>query len=188
MIKIKCLRHQATYFQAMEDVVLSLGTNSGDRVLNMRCMEVELLNILDPPIRFSSLMETAHVGEGERPAYYNRLVRGRYAGTPRDLLCRCQAIEMKLGRRREGRFAPRTADIDILLYGNENIAEEDLCIPHPRLLDRRFCIVGLAEIAGDLTLPDFSETISEAASKLLFRAGPQEITVIKISAFGKGLP
>lgn len=171
----------------MEEVVLSLGTNSGDRVLNMRCMEAELLSILEPPIRFSSLMETAHVGEGERPAYYNRLVRGWYAGTPRDLLRRCQAIELKLGRRREGRFTPRTADIDILLFGNEDIAEEDLCIPHPRLFDRRFCIAGLAEIAGDLTLPNFSETIGEAASKLFLRVGPQEISVIKISAFGKEL-
>jgi 2-amino-4-hydroxy-6-hydroxymethyldihydropteridine diphosphokinase len=162
----------------MEVVVLSLGTNSGDRVLNMRRMEAELLNILDPPIRFSSLMETAHVGGGERPVYYNRLIRGRYAGSPSDLLHQCQAIELDLGRRREERFAPRTADIDILLFGNEEVAEKNLCIPHPRMLDRCFCIAGLAEIAGELTMPRFTETIGEAAAKLLHRAGPQTIAFV----------
>jgi len=162
----------------MEEVVLSLGTNSGDRVLNMRRMEKELLNILDPPLRFSSLMETEHVGGGQRPAYYNQLIRGGYAKSPRDLLHQCQAIELAMGRRREGPFAPRTADIDILLFGNEEVSEEDLCIPHPRMLDRRFCIVGLAEIAGELTMPRFTKTIGEASAEFLLRVGSQAVALV----------
>ncbi len=163
----------------MEQVVLSLGTNIGDRALNMQRMEAELAGVLVAPLRRSSLMETAHVGEEVRPPYYNRLLRGGYAGSPRELLLRCQAVEAKLGRTREGPVAPRTADIDILLFGSMKIDEEDLLIPHPRMLDRRFCIAGLAEIAGDLGIPGVSGTIGAAAPGLFLRTGRQEITFIK---------
>jgi 2-amino-4-hydroxy-6-hydroxymethyldihydropteridine diphosphokinase len=163
----------------MEQVVLSLGTNSGDRPQNMYHMEAELAEVLVAPLRRSSLMETAHVGEGVRPPYYNRLLRGGYAGSPRELLLRCQAIEVKLGRTRKGLFAARTADIDILLFGSREIDDEGLIIPHPRMLDRRFCIAGLAEIAGELGIPGIPGTIDGAAPRLLLRAGGQEITFIK---------
>jgi 2-amino-4-hydroxy-6-hydroxymethyldihydropteridine diphosphokinase len=171
----------------MNAVVLSLGTNSGDRALNMRRMETEVAGILEPPRRFSSLMETAHVGEGERPPYYNRLVRGGYAGSPRDLLRQCQAIERKLGRTREGLYAPRTADIDILLFGGEEWAEADLVIPHPLLRGRRFCLAGLAEIAGELAVPGMCGTIGEAAAASVLSMDDQEITIIEEPA-GREFP
>ena len=121
----------------MEDVVLSLGTNAGDRALNMHRMSAGVMRFLHEPVRFSSLMKTDHVGEEERPFYFNRLVRGLFGGTPRDLLTQCQALEQELGRRRQGHFSPRTADIDILLFGGIEVAEADLCIPHTALLQRR---------------------------------------------------
>ena len=150
----------------MEEVVLSLGTNSGDRVLNMRRMEKELLNILDPPLRFSSLMETEHVGGGQRPAYYNQLIRGGYAKSPRDLLHQCQAIELAMGRRREGPFAPRTADIDILLFGNAVVSTPALEIPHPRFRNRRFVLAPLADLAPDLRDPLTRKTVRELLAEL----------------------
>ena len=75
----------------------------------------------------SRLMETEPVGlEDTQPFYYNRLVRGGYNGTARELLKQCLAIEKKLGRTRHEKFAPRTADIDILLFGKAVTAEADL--------------------------------------------------------------
>ena len=94
----------------MADVVLCLGTNLGDRVSYMQKMEQALEEVLLPPISKSSLMETGPLGvTADHPWYYNRLVRGRYNGTPRDLLKRCQAIEQKLGRTRPEKYAPSTS-------------------------------------------------------------------------------
>jgi len=163
----------------MNEVVLSLGTNVGDRALNMQRMSTGVMRFLHEPVRFSSLMKTDHVGEEERPFYYNRLVRGQFDGTPHDLLAQCQAVEQELGRRREGRYSPRTADIDILLFGDLEVAEADLCIPHPALLQRRFCIVGLAEIAGEVTIPRLEGSIGRNAAGLLERLGVQTIEIVE---------
>ncbi|MBE0467292.1 MAG: 2-amino-4-hydroxy-6-hydroxymethyldihydropteridine diphosphokinase, partial [Candidatus Desulforudis sp.] len=72
---------------------------------------------------------------------------------PRELLDRLRIIEEKLGRVRAERWGPRVIDLDILLYGNWKIEDPDLQIPHPRLADRAFVVVPLAELAPDLTLP-----------------------------------
>ena len=71
----------------------------------------------------------------------------------RDLLRACKTIERDLGRRRRKRFGPRELDIDVLLYGTEEIDEKDLIVPHPRMRRRRFVLVPLVEIAPELTDP-----------------------------------
>jgi 2-amino-4-hydroxy-6-hydroxymethyldihydropteridine diphosphokinase len=142
----------------MVEVVLSLGSNLGDRAANMSAMERELERLLEPPVRKSRLMETEPVGvTGHQGWFYNRLIRAGYGGAPAELLRQCQAIEEKLGRTRPQKNAPRTADIDILLYGEVLIIDRDLVIPHSRLWDRRFCILGIIEIAGEWLLPGFSK-------------------------------
>ncbi|MBN1129471.1 MAG: 2-amino-4-hydroxy-6-hydroxymethyldihydropteridine diphosphokinase [Chitinispirillaceae bacterium] len=134
----------------MVDIVLSLGTNLGDRAQNMRRMETALGALLVPPLFMSCLMETEPLGGAAgQPWYFNRLLRGRYGGTPHELLDSCQDIEKRLGRERTGKNAPRTADIDILLFGKIQLNDARLVIPHPRIADRRFCIEGLSEIAPE---------------------------------------
>jgi 2-amino-4-hydroxy-6-hydroxymethyldihydropteridine diphosphokinase len=150
----------------MVDVVLSLGCNLGDRAAHMRGMERELERILEPPVIKSRLMETEPVAvSGEQVWYFNRLLRAGYAAGPVELLRQCQAIEAKLGRTRPQKFAPRTADIDILLYGEVQIIEQDLTVPHPRLWDRRFCIIGLQEIAADWKMAGCSKRAGELAAE-----------------------
>ena len=150
----------------MVEIVLSLGCNLGDRAENMARMEHELARILEPPVKKTRLMETEPVGvSGEQAWFYNRLIRARYRGAPRELLGQCQAIETALGRTRPQKYAPRTADIDILLYGEVLIIDRDLVIPHPRLLDRRFCLLGLREIAGEWKIPGFSKRAGELANE-----------------------
>lgn len=146
----------------MTDVVVCLGCNIGDRAGNMRDMERAVGRLLSPPIAASRLMETEPVGvSGPQPWYYNRLVRGKFDGTPRELLRACLAAEAALGRGRHEKNAPRIADIDIILFGTVQLKEPDLVIPHPRLFDRRFCIEGLREIAREWIIPPFSKRIGE---------------------------
>lgn len=160
----------------MVDVVLCLGSNLGDRASYMRQMEQELEEVLLPPIRKSSLMETEPLGvTADHPWYYNRLVRGIYDGTPRGLLEMCQEIEKKLGRTRPEKYSPRTADVDILLFGGKVVNEPDLIIPHRHILDRRFCLEGLREIAGKRKVPGVNKSVNELVKEMDAGVGKQQI-------------
>jgi 2-amino-4-hydroxy-6-hydroxymethyldihydropteridine diphosphokinase len=169
----------------MVDVVLCLGSNLGDRAANMREMEQGLDRLLIPPIIRSRLMETEPLGvTAEHPWYYNRLVRGGFDGTPRELLKKCQSIEKSLGRTRPGKNAPRTADIDILLFGNVNINEEDLVIPHRHVAERRFCLDGLQEIAGGWKVPGLLKTAGELIKETGAEVRAQTIRYVKLQNDG----
>jgi 7,8-dihydro-6-hydroxymethylpterin-pyrophosphokinase len=86
---------------------------------------------------------------------------GSFEGTPRDLLDKCHSVESKLGRVRAGFHGPRTADIDILIFGNLIVREKELVIPHPSLLVRRFCLEGAAEIMPDFVVPGSNLSFKE---------------------------
>lgn len=164
----------------MVEVVLCLGTNLGDRVSYMQKMEQALEEVLLPPISRSSLMETEPLGvSADHPWYYNRLVRGGYKGTPRELLERCRAIEQKLGRTRPDKYAPRTADIDILLFGEQIINENDLIIPHRHILDRRFCLEGLQAITGEWKIPGVEKSAKELIKEIVEEVKKQKIRVVE---------
>jgi 2-amino-4-hydroxy-6-hydroxymethyldihydropteridine diphosphokinase len=138
----------------LTQVALSLGSNIGDRRFYIDAMEAELRKIL-VDVRVSRLMETAPVGVGAgHGKYLNRVVVGRYGGDAFGLLGECLAIESRLGRERVGHKAPRTADVDILLFGEESInAPPELVVPHPELLNRRFCLDGLTDIDPSIMVP-----------------------------------
>jgi|WetSurMetagenome_2_1015567.scaffolds.fasta_scaffold280795_2 2-amino-4-hydroxy-6-hydroxymethyldihydropteridine diphosphokinase len=160
----------------MSDVVLCLGSNLGDRASYLRQMESELERVLQPPVKKSRLMETEPLGvTAAHPWYYNRLVRGNYDGTPRQLLKTCQRIEKDLGRTRPEKYAPRTADIDILLFGNQAINEKDLIIPHRHILDRKFCLEGLAEIAGEWIVPGLLKPVDTLMKEMTAVVKSQKI-------------
>lgn len=135
------------------DVVLSLGSNLGDRRDTMRRMELYIATILDSVYAKSPLYETEAVGVDSHPNYLNRVVFGSYTGTAEQLLDETEAIERALGRTDKGKLQPRTADIDILLFGDQILSTERLTIPHHALFERRFEIQGVCETAPLMRVP-----------------------------------
>jgi 2-amino-4-hydroxy-6-hydroxymethyldihydropteridine diphosphokinase len=137
-------------------VFVGLGSNLGDRELNLR-RALERLEELGS-VRASSFRETDPVGVTDQPKFLNAAAELATELAPRELLERLLAIERDLGRERAGEagWGPRVIDLDLLVYGNEAIDEPGLTVPHPRLADRRFVLEPLFELNEDLTLPDGS--------------------------------
>lgn len=103
-------------------------------------------------IRASSLYQTAPI-EATGNDYINAVVEISTQLSPQHLLQQCQAAEAAAGRQRSYRNAPRTLDIDVLLYGDQHIHQNNLTIPHPRMYQRAFVLVPLAEIAPHMVTP-----------------------------------
>lgn len=150
----------------MEDITayLGLGSNLGDREEHIRraCQELGA----HPKIsveRLSSLYETAPVGVTDQPDFLNAAVAVRTSLPPEELLAVLLATEAGLGRIRNARWGPRVIDIDLLVYGDETIDRPNLAVPHPRLRERAFALVPLAEIAPDLKPPGFHRAVAELA-------------------------
>lgn len=131
-------------------IYLGLGSNMGDRANNIN----QALNLLQAEQvcieKTSSVYETSPVGVLEQANFLNRVVAVTTKHSPLKLLDLCLKIEAKLGRVRTKKWGPRTIDIDILLYNNEVISQNRLIVPHPYMHERRFVLVPLAEIAGDV--------------------------------------
>ncbi len=134
---------------------LGLGSNLGDREGHLQ-RAVAILDTIEgiEVERISSWYETAPVGKTSQGWFLNGVARIKTSMSPRELLLTVLAVEQRLGRVRRERWGPRNIDIDILLYDNLTINEPDLQIPHPRMQERAFVLVPLAEIAPDLILPD----------------------------------
>lgn len=148
----------------METIFVSLGTNLGDRRGLIDRMELALGEILSLPLNKSALFETEPLDMPfGTPWFYNRIMSGRFNGSPLELLELCQEIETGLGRicSDTSHYSSRTADIDILLFGARVIHEPTLCVPHPKLLHRKFCLVGLKEISPCLVVPGQDKRIDE---------------------------
>lgn len=148
---------------------LALGSNLGDRRAALE-FAIESLHAT-PGIRVtkvSRMIETDPVGEAGQNRYLNAAVEARVALTPRQLLDRCLAIERLHGRVRSdsSRWGPRTLDIDILLYGDRVIDEPSLHVPHPRLHERAFVLIPLAEIAPDARHPRLGQSIQSLLQRL----------------------
>jgi len=164
------------YFTSMVRAILSLGSNIEPRQGYVEAMERELAGVFRVPIVRSKLMETQPVSvDGEQPWYINRIISGWYDGAAHDLLFSCAAIERKLGRTRPYDRAPRTADIDILLFGDSVLDSPDLHIPHPALRDRRFCVEGAMEIAPHYVVPGWGITIEQLYGRLAEPVKSQKI-------------
>jgi 2-amino-4-hydroxy-6-hydroxymethyldihydropteridine diphosphokinase len=139
----------------MRHVYIGLGANLGDREATIR-RGLELLDG-DPDVEVaavSTLRETDPVGYEDQPRFLNGAARLETELTPHALLERLLEVERELGRDRSGpRFGPRTIDLDLLLYGDELVAEEGLEIPHPRLHERAFVLEPLYELDPALQVP-----------------------------------
>lgn len=130
---------------------ISLGTNIGDRegFLKKAIQEIgQHEEIIVEQV--SSIYETDPVGYLDQDPFLNLVIKISTTLTPLQLLEVTQSIEQNLGRKRELRWGPRTIDLDILLYNQENIEVEHLRIPHPRMFERSFVLIPLKEINPSL--------------------------------------
>ncbi|KPB03520.1 2-amino-4-hydroxy-6-hydroxymethyldihydropteridine diphosphokinase [Bacillus sp. CHD6a] len=138
----------------MHRAYIALGSNQGNRARYLQDA-VDKIHQHDKIIveKESSIYETDPVGYTEQDKFLNMVIKVKTQLTSGDLLKVLQGFEHLFGRKREVRWGPRTLDLDILLYNQENIETEELIIPHPRMWERAFVFVPLMEIADSKDLP-----------------------------------
>lgn len=135
---------------------LALGSNLGDRRAYLRSAVKRLPDV----VAVSKLYETDPVGGPPgQGAYLNCVVELRTSRTPRELLTAAQAAEAAAERVRKERWGPRTLDVDVLLVGDEVVDEPDLVVPHPRMWERGFVLVPLADLAPELVVGHLTSDI-----------------------------
>jgi 2-amino-4-hydroxy-6-hydroxymethyldihydropteridine diphosphokinase len=158
---------------------VGLGSNIGDRAAFLKAA-LELLQSTEhgaqstehgarsteiAVTRVSSAYETEPIGNGDQPDFLNLVAEIETDLRPKDLFERTRNVETQVGAKALFPNGPREIDIDILLCGDYEVHEPDLDIPHPRMRERAFVLVPLAEIAPDLALPD-NTPVAEAAERL----------------------
>jgi 2-amino-4-hydroxy-6-hydroxymethyldihydropteridine diphosphokinase len=146
-------------------VYLSLGSNVGDREANLRDA-IAKLSELGEVTAVSSFYETEPVQTSAQPWFLNCVVKFDTEKMPRQLIAAILSMEQSMGRQRRKEKAPRTIDIDILLFGTSIIELPALTVPHPRMHQRRFVLEPMAEIAPEARHPVFKRTIRELRDAL----------------------
>mgnify|MGYP003550165928 FL=1 len=133
---------------------ISLGSNLDDRLSYLKGAIAELHKDERISIdKISSIYETDPVGYTNQGNFLNIVVKLETDYEVEQLLQKCLQIELELGRERKIRWGPRTIDLDILLYNQDNIETDDLSVPHPRMHERAFVIIPLLEIEPNIELP-----------------------------------
>lgn len=138
----------------MRRAYLGIGSNLYDRAANLQhavdglsaTPEIEVVGV-------SRVYETEPVGGPEQPDYLNAVVAIETTLSARELLVTAQRLEAEAGRVRAERWGPRTLDVDVLLVGSEHHDEPDLVVPHPRMHERAFVVIPLAELDPNLSAP-----------------------------------
>ncbi len=139
---------------AAAEAFVGLGANLEDPLQQIKQAIAELDAIEHTRVLVaSSLYRSVPVGYANQPDFINAVAKLQTRLSPRDLLDALHVIENRHGRRRSMRNAPRTLDLDLLLYGMLVVHEEGLTLPHPRMHERAFVLLPLAEIAPDAPLP-----------------------------------
>lgn len=159
------------------EAYIALGSNLGDRELNLLRGVAEVGRLPDSKVTaLSSFYETSPVGTVVQDAFYNAVLCLKTRLDARSLLTHLLRIEdEKFKRVRTVHQGPRRMDLDLLLYGDRSIIEEDLVVPHPHLAERRFVLQPLNEIAPDLVHPLIGKSIRELLALL-----KSDETVVKL--------
>jgi 2-amino-4-hydroxy-6-hydroxymethyldihydropteridine diphosphokinase len=146
---------------------IGLGSNCGDRIMAIRTALENMMVLKETRLtEVSSVYETSPVGLAGRP-FLNAAAKIETGLDPREILMAILGVEAAMGRiRHHGGWEPRIIDLDLLLYGNTTLEEDDLTLPHPRMLSRRFVMEPLAELAPGLKIPPTGITASGAADQL----------------------
>jgi 2-amino-4-hydroxy-6-hydroxymethyldihydropteridine diphosphokinase len=146
-------------------VAVALGSNLGDRERTLR-EALAVLRKTIPDLRVSAIQETRPVGVGDQPLFLNAAATGHTHHTVFDLLQTLLDIEQQFGRKRPYPGAPRTLDLDLILYGDLIVDETGIVVPHPRFRERAFVLAPLAEIAPQWIDPVTGLSIAELLSRL----------------------
>lgn len=157
------------------DIFLLLGTNLGDREAHLTAARTALAARTGHFAKISALYETAAWGYTDQPAFLNQAIALSSALDAHTLLEVMLDIERSLGRERREHWGPRVIDIDLLLYSHQVIDTAALQVPHPRMPLRRFALMPLAEIAGDVVHPILRKKISELLAEC-----PDQLAVRKL--------
>jgi 2-amino-4-hydroxy-6-hydroxymethyldihydropteridine diphosphokinase len=153
-------------------IYLGLGSNLGDRLLNLTRAVDELGERRVRTINSSRVYETEPVGGPPQPPYLNAVIEVETDLEPRELLRAGLDVETELGRVRGERWGPRVIDIDLLTYGDRDVFEPDLVVPHPRMHERAFVLVPLLELDADPPLPGGKRITT-------LRIGPEALTGVR---------
>ena len=159
------------------EAYIALGSNLGDRELNLLKAVAEVGKLPECRVTaISSFYETSPVGTVQQDAFYNAVLRLSTRLDARSLLTHMLRIEDSTFKRlRSVHQGPRRMDLDLLIYGDKIINEDDLVVPHPRLAERRFVLQPLCEIAPELVHPLIGKTVKELLASL-----KSDETVIKL--------
>jgi 2-amino-4-hydroxy-6-hydroxymethyldihydropteridine diphosphokinase len=151
----------------LSQAFISLGSNQGDRSGFLLLAVSGMLDGGLPVHRLSQIYETEPVGVIDQPKFLNMVaeLRGELP-TPEQLLARLLRIEYSLGRTREKQWGPRTIDLDLLVFDHQSRQTEFLTLPHPRLHQRLFVLVPLAELAPDLNVPGLNRSVNQLKQEL----------------------
>ncbi len=160
-----------------ETVYILSGSNVGDRerILEAALSRLEGLEGLEVIAYSAIYLSEAQDMEGENPTFLNQVIKGEYQYSPHELLEELEKIEAYFGREDKGLNQPRTLDLDILLFGDQQISTEHLTVPHPELLNRPFAMVPLLQIDADLVHPVEQRPIADFLSD----EGASEIMLFK---------
>ena len=146
---------------------ISLGSNIGNRYDYLRNAIQRLTSYREIKlVNYSSIYETDPVGYEEQDLFLNMVIQVATSWSADKLLDICLKTELELGRKRDIRWGPRTIDLDILLYNQENITTEKLIVPHPRMLERPFVMIPLLELSPDNTFYNMKNTQGASCSEL----------------------
>ena len=142
---------------ADDEAWVGVGSNLGDR----RSTICAAIDALPGVVMVSPLVEAEPWGILDQPWFFNGVVQLRWSGPTRELLERCLAIEVELGRVRELRNGPRAIDLDVLVAGRMRVRDPDLEVPHPGIAGRRSVLEPWAQVAPELVIPGLGRTIAE---------------------------